>query len=218
VSDEDQVSDVGVQTTESLRLGVTADEKESNPITTAPQKTTSKQPSMALVREDCLAVLVPTGVEIELKKGTEVLITQSLGGSFTLNVYGNLVRLANEYASALGLEPLPAPEIPEGVDLETKIFAMLKTCYDPEIPVNIVDLGLIYACDISPISKFEHHVKITMTLTAPGCGMGPVLLEDVKRVVEALDEVVHVDVDLVFDPPWDKGMMSEAAQLALSVY
>jgi probable FeS assembly SUF system protein SufT len=190
-------------------------------VNTTPQKQDghkAKQPSMVLVREDCPAVLVPTGVDIELKKGTEVLVTQSLGGSFTLNVYGNLVRVANAYAQALGLDPLPAPEIPQGADLKTTIYAMLKTCYDPEIPVNIVDLGLIYGVNISPISKFEQHVKITMTLTAPGCGMGPVLLDDVKRLVDGIEEVVQTEVDLVFDPPWDKSMMSEAAQLSLSVY
>ena len=179
---------------------------------------TAQQPSMTIVRKDCPAVLVPTGVDIELKKGTEVMVTQSLGGSFTLNVYGNLVRVGNEDAESLGLEPLPMPEIPKEASLEKQIYAMLRTCYDPEIPVNIMDLGLIYGCDISPISKFENHVKITMTLTAPGCGMGPILLEDVKRLVMSLDEVVDCEVELVFDPPWERGMMSQEAALTLGVF
>ncbi len=177
-----------------------------------------QQPSMTIVREDCPAVLVPTGVDIELKKGTEVMVTQSLGASFTLNVYGNLVRVANKHAKALGLDPLPLPEIPQEANLEKQIYTILRTCYDPEIPVNIVDLGLIYGCEISPMSKFENHVKITMTLTAPGCGMGPVLLEDVKRSVLSLDKVVDSEVELVFDPPWDRSMMSEEAALTLGVF
>lgn len=175
------------------------------------------QPAMVLVRRDCDAVLVPTGVEIELKKGTEVLLLQSKG-SFTLNVYGNMVRVANQDADALGLEPLPMPKIPEDETLENKVTALLKTCYDPEIPVNIYDLGLIYHVDISPLSKFEHHVKITMTLTAPGCGMGPILLEDVKAACSQLKEFSSVEVDLVFDPPWERAMMSPEAQLTLGVF
>ncbi len=175
------------------------------------------QPAMVLVRRDCDAVLVPTGVEIELKKGTEVLVMQSKG-SFTLNVYGNMVRVANQDADALGLDPLPMPAIPEHETLDNKIIALLKTCYDPEIPVNIYDLGLIYNVDISPLSKFEHHVKVTMTLTAPGCGMGPILLEDIKAACGQLKEVSSVEVDLVFDPPWERAMMSPEAQLTLGVF
>ena len=178
---------------------------------------TKTQPAMVLVRRDCDAVLVPTGVEIELKKGTEVLVMQSKG-SFTLNVYGNMVRVANQDADALGLDPLPMPAIPEHETLDNKIIALLKTCYDPEIPVNIYDLGLIYNVDISPLSKFEYHVKVTMTLTAPGCGMGPILLEDIKAACGQLKEVTSVEVDLVFDPPWERAMMSPEAQLTLGVF
>lgn len=172
---------------------------------------------IVLLRRNCSALLVPSGTPVDLPKGTEVMITQALGDSFTVNVYGNLARISGVDGDALGLEPVALPEMSEDMSLEEKIQVLLKSCYDPEIPVNILDLGLIYDIQVTPGERGKHQVLITMTLTAPGCGMGPILVDEVQRKVSQLPEVDSVVVDLVFDPPWDRDKMSKAAQLTLGL-
>ncbi len=165
---------------------------------------------------DCPAVMVPQGESVNLPAGSVGYITQSLGGSFTVFVEGNLFRIAGSDADAIGKEPLPPPELPEGAtddDVELLVWKQLATCFDPEIPVNIVDLGLIYACVVEPLGDGRRRVAVEMTLTAPGCGMGEVLVEDVREKIERVPTVAVADVDLVFDPPWNQSMMSEAARL-----
>ena len=162
------------------------------------------------------AIRVPSGDRIILPKGMQVIITQALGGSFTVNIGGNLARIANEDADALGQEPMEGPQVPENPsddDIQAAVWRQLETCYDPEIPINIVDLGLVYDCDIERIEEGKWRVEIRMTLTAPGCGMGDVIADDVRYCVEAIPGVERCDVELVFDPPWGPHMMSEAARL-----
>lgn len=170
---------------------------------------------------DCEAILIPAGERLNLKAGTTGLITQALGGSFTLYIEGNLFRIAGKDADALGMEPEPPPKIPDNAsddEIEETIWNQLRTCYDPEIPINIVDLGLIYRCEVTPAAEGERMVHIDMTLTAPGCGMGEFLVEDVREKVEIIPTVVRVDVDLVFDPPWNQAMMSEEARLEAGLF
>ncbi len=184
-----------------------------------PSGSTSTKEVIILSR-DCIALMVPSGARIVLQKGTEVTITQALGDSYTVNVYGNLARIEGEDAEALG-KPVkdPLEDLPEDTSLQDKVWVMLKTCFDPEIPVNVVDLGLIYSCEFEPSSASDlQHVKIQMTLTAPGCGMGPVIAAEVKRKVELLPEVESAEVEIVFDPPWNQDMMSEIAKLELGVF
>ena len=179
------------------------------------------------LQRDCDAILIPNGTPIVLMKGTEVVLTQALGGSYTLYSNGHLLRISAEDIDALGEDFLKKTTQAESTNkveaensnltLEEKVWAQLKTCYDPEIPVNIADLGLIYKCAITPSPSAGFDVAITMTLTAPGCGMGPVLVADVKQKLSALPEVSHVAVELVFDPPWNQDRMSEAAKLQLGV-
>lgn len=167
---------------------------------------------------DCDGIVVPSGVPVQLKKDQEVTITQSLGGSYTVHVEGNLVRIDGVEADALGKEPLASVEESlKGLSLEDSVWAQLKTCFDPEIPVNIVDLGLVYNCHIVPLTDGGSNVFVEMTLTAPGCGMGPVIVMDVKQKLKAIPGINAAEVDLVFDPPWDRQMMSEAARLQLGL-
>lgn len=169
-----------------------------------------------LLSRDVRAVIIPAGEELQLREGTSGFITQSLGGSFTVYVEGNLFRVAGSDADALGKEPVPAPEIPENAsdaDIEAVIWEQLKTCYDPEIPVNIVDLGLIYRCDVEPLGNGERSVSVDMTLTAPGCGMGEILVQDAQEKIAIIPTISDVRVDLVFDPPWNQSMMSDEARL-----
>ena len=171
-----------------------------------------KQDTIEVLR-DCEATLIPTGVKITLQKGSLVYITQALGNAYTVYVNGNLVRVAGKDGDALGMIIMDEPDINamEG-SLEDKIWAVLKTCFDPEIPVNIVDLGLVYECQVN-----DHAIQIRMTLTAPGCGMGPVLVAEVEQKIRLLKEVTDVKVDLVFDPPWERNMMSDVAKLQLGM-
>ena len=174
--------------------------------------------SVSLTR-DVEASVVPVGTKVTLQQGEQAYITQSLGGAYTVVVNGNMFRIDGKDADALGLEPAAKPKNTSGQprskeELEKEVWSQLKTCYDPEIPVNVVDLGLIYDCQLAPISEgkaFKADVK--MTLTAPGCGMGEVLVQDVREKVEAIPTVERADVELVFDPPWDQSMMSEEARL-----
>ena len=170
------------------------------------------------------AVMIPSGEKVLVPEGARATITQSLGGSYTLiTERGLMVRISGREVEAIGkpVENAPA-ELAPGEDvapekLEEMVWDQLKTCYDPEIPVNIVDLGLVYLCELEEADGAK-NVKIKMTLTAPGCGMGPVLASDVKSKVEALPGVKQADVEVVFDPMWDRSMMSEAAKLQLGMY
>ncbi|MCL4744017.1 MAG: putative Fe-S cluster assembly protein SufT [Burkholderiaceae bacterium] len=168
------------------------------------------------VRVEC----IPDGTPFELPEGFPAQITQALGASFTLLVDGQLMRLRGADADAIG-KPVPvAPAVPAYVgpdELRELVWKTLKTCYDPEIPVNIVELGLIYVCDVFPIDDGKFRISIKMTLTAPGCGMGEVIADEVREKLKSLPRVAEVSVESVFDPPWDRSMMSEAAQLALGL-
>ncbi len=151
-----------------------------------------------------------------MREGISGFITQALGGSFTVYVEGNLFHIAGADADALGKEPVPPPKIPENAtdeDIATVIWEQLKTCYDPEIPINIVDLGLIYRCDITTMPNGQRSVNVDMTLTAPGCGMGEILVQDAQEKIAIIPTVADVRVDLVFDPPWNQSMMSDEARL-----
>lgn len=165
---------------------------------------------------DCAAVLVPQGEKVTLPAGSVGYITQALGGSFTVFVEGNLFRIAGEDADAIGKEPPAALELEDEADddaVEVLVWKQLRTCFDPEIPVNIVELGLVYDCDIERSEDGMRKVNIKMTLTAPACGMGDILVDDVRTKVERVPTVSEADVDLVFDPPWNQSMMSDAARL-----
>lgn len=185
----------------------------------------SEQEPVTLLR-DCEAILIPSGTEILIPAGSVVFITQALGGSYTVNINGNLARIAARDADALGFDineirPVTKPSDPdsnEGHVDEDQVWDQMRTCYDPEIPINIVDLGLIYNCQIIPLENGGNRVDIVMTLTAPGCGMGQFLAEDVRSKVAGVHNVTEVNVDLTFDPPWDPSMMSEAARLETGLY
>lgn len=163
---------------------------------------------------------IPDGRPAELPAGTPVQITQALGDSFTLWVEGQLMRLRGSDADAIG-RPIPARTTLSAdigpADLTGLVWQTLKTCYDPEIPVDIVELGLVYACDVLPMDGGQFRVSIKMTLTAPGCGMGEVIADEVCDKVLTLPHVGEAHVDIVFDPPWDRSMMSEAGMLTLGL-
>jgi len=169
-----------------------------------------------VVNRDVKAVLVPAGIEVKLRTGSVGYVTQALGGSFTVYVEGNLFRIAGEDADAIGKERPAQLELPPNAtdaDVEKLAWAQPKTCYDPEIPVNIVDLGLIYSCEITGRPDGARAIAVRLTLTAPGCGMGEVLVQDIKEKLQMIPTVAATDVELVFDPPWSREMMSEAARL-----
>ena len=172
---------------------------------------------------DVEAAVVPVGTKVTLQKGEQAHITQSLGGSYTVIVNGNMFRIADKDADALGLEVQAQPAAaPAGGPvtqelLEKQVWEALKTCYDPEIPVNIVDLGLIYDCHLTSLAANSYKADVKMTLTAPGCGMGPVLAQDVQNKLISLEPIDEANVELVWDPPWNQGMMTEAAKLQLGL-
>jgi probable FeS assembly SUF system protein SufT len=162
------------------------------------------------------AVMVPAGNTITLQPGVAGYITQALGGSFTLYVEGNLYRLSGENADAIGKQASKPPELPPNAteeDVKALAWQQMRGCFDPEIPVNIVDLGLVYDCSVTATDAGQRLVTVSMTLTAPGCGMGDVLVADVREKIEAIPTVAKADVSLTFDPPWSQTMMSEAAKL-----
>lgn len=165
---------------------------------------------------DCNAVMVPQGQAVTLPAGQNGYITQALGGSFTVFVDGNLFRIDGKDADAIGKEPPMPIELAEGAgdeEVEKLIWQQLRTCFDPEIPVNIVDLGLVYDCTIGKTDDGSRKVEVKMTLTAPGCGMGDILVDDVRNKIEAIPTVTEADVELTFDPPWNHSMMSDVAKL-----
>lgn len=178
---------------------------------------------MITVNRDVDAVLIPLGTPVLIPEGAQVMITQELGGSYTVSVNGNLARVEGKDADALGMteaEPVrqPEPGPVEGPVSEEEIWNVLKTCFDPEIPVNIVDLGLVYDCHVVDTDDGGNHVDVVMTLTAPGCGMGPFIVEDVRQKVLSIANVSDVHVDLIFEPPWDRAMMSDEAKLQLGMF
>ena len=172
------------------------------------------------LKRDCKATLIPSGQELLLSQAELVVVTQALGGSFTVRTdMGQLARIDARDADALGLEDEQANEEPvdAGPFELQRVIETLKTVFDPEIPVNVVDLGLIYVCEAHPLAAGGHRVEIKMSMTAPGCGMGDVLKGDARTKVLALAGVTEVDIEIVWDPPWDASRMSEAAQLQLGM-
>jgi len=179
---------------------------------------------------DVDAILIPLGTPVTIPAGALVLITQELGGTYTVSVSGNLARIDGKDADALGLTDSPnGPEemaetlktdasVASGPVNEQAIWNVLKTCYDPEIPVNIVDLGLVYDVHVVETDEGTNHVDIVMTLTAPGCGMGPFIVDDVRAKTLGVEHVSDVDVQLIFDPVWDRSMMSDEARLQLGMF
>ncbi|ABM03316.1 aromatic ring hydroxylating enzyme [Psychromonas ingrahamii 37] len=172
------------------------------------------------VLRDCKAITIPYGETITLKEGDEVVITQALGGSYTLNYHGQLLRVGNEDSDALGKPALIATSKENTADHEVnfvQLYEQLKSCYDPEIPINIVELGLIYDVNCYQLIDGRNLVRITMTLTATGCAMGTVIADEIKRKCLALANVDKVEVAIVFDPPWSYEMVSDAAKLQLGL-
>jgi len=174
-----------------------------------------------VVNREVRAVMVPAGMEVNLKPGQAGYITQALGGSFTVYLEGNLFRISGEDADAIGKEAVKAPELPPNAteeDVRKLAWDQMRTCYDPEIPINIVELGLVYGCEVKSNEDGTRTVEIEITLTAPGCGMGDVLVDDVKDKVQRIPTVREARVELTFDPPWNQSMMSEAARLQTGMF
>ena len=178
---------------------------------------TSKERTILTTTRDCPGRLVPVGDPVTIPAATFVTLVQSLGGSYTVIHHGNMIRVDGTDADALGLEPIKLgfEPRPDGKIDELQVWEALHTVYDPEIPVDLVNLGLIYKMDID---QDAGRVDIDMTLTAPGCGMGPVLVSDVEARVARVPNVKAVKVDLVLDPPWSREMMSEEAQLETGMF
>ncbi|MCG5547796.1 putative Fe-S cluster assembly protein SufT [Halorhodospira halochloris] len=171
-------------------------------------------------QRDCEAVVIPAGDTGTIPEGAEGVLTQALGGSYTVFLQGYLFRIDGNNADAIGKEPPQPPQLPDNAtdeDVEGLIWEQMATCYDPEIPVNVVDLGLIYRCDIAKDENGYRNVDIDMTLTAPGCGMGDILAHDIKVKVEMVPTVATAQVNLVFTPPWTQDRMSEAAKLQVGL-
>jgi probable FeS assembly SUF system protein SufT len=176
-----------------------------------------------IITRDVEAAVVPVGTKVTLKKGEQAYLAQSLGGSYTVVVNGNMFRIEGKDADALGLEaqvkPSSASSGPASREqVEKQVWDALKTCFDPEIPVNIVDLGLIYDCVVAQLGgNNSYRVDIKMTLTAPGCGMGPMIAQDAQNKLLAIEAVDEANVELVWDPPWNQAMLSETAKLQLGL-
>jgi len=177
----------------------------------------SNPETIKLIR-DCIAIQVPFGNQITLPKNTEVTITQELGGTYTVIANNNMFRIESSNADALN-KPLTTENTENiaNIPLEEQIWVQLRTCYDPEIPVNIVDLGLVYGIDITPAEENKFNVVIRMTLTAPACGMGPIIAADAQQKVSQLPQVKEAKIEMIFDPPWDRSRMSDQAKLTLGL-
>lgn len=171
------------------------------------------------LKRDCEAIQIPSGNLVTLPAGSTVIITQSLGGSYTVATNEGLARITDANADALGFEPTVAAAAAshDGPVDENAVWEQLKTCYDPEIPVNIVDLGLIYDCKVTERSEGGVRVDVKMTLTAPGCGMGPTIAAEAKSKVLSVPGVEEAEVELVWDPVWNQGMISEAGKMKLGM-
>ena len=173
---------------------------------------------------DCEAIAIPYGKKVVLPAGSLVRVTQSLGGTYTvMTEQGYLVRIADKDADVIGQETATGPQIGASAavsaqEAEKLVWDQLRTVYDPEIPVNAVDLGLVYVCQITPLPEGGYKAEVKMTLTAPGCGMGPVLQADAESKIKAVAGIREVEVEIVLDPCWDQSMMSEAAKLELGMF
>ena len=164
------------------------------------------------------ATEIPSGMKIRIPEGTPLAITQSLGGSYTvLTPYGYMARVDGADADAIGEEIASPDGTASGKTPGELAWDQLRTCYDPEIPVNIVDLGLVYKCEVVPRPEGGQRADVSFTLTAPGCGMGDVLKEDIRKKLLAIDGIEEADVQVLFDPPWNMSMMSDAAKLQLGM-
>jgi probable FeS assembly SUF system protein SufT len=169
---------------------------------------------------DCEAIQIPAGLKTTLPAGTRIIITQNLGGSYTIASDYGLFRISDDDADALGRSPKSAIEKREqakGDVEESEVWDQLKTVYDPEIPVNIVDLGLVYDCQLTKSPDSGTRVEVKMTLTAPGCGMGPAIAQDARSKILAIPGVAEADVELVWDPPWNQHMISEEGKMKLGL-
>ncbi len=174
-----------------------------------------------VVNREVHAVVVPAGTELTLQPGTSGYITQALGGSFTVYIEGNLYRISGADADAIGKEQVAPPQLPPNATEEDVLklaWEQLRTCYDPEIPINIVELGLVYDCSVQSNEDGTRCIDVKLTLTAPGCGMGEILVDDVRDKIERIPTVSEARVELTFDPPWNPSMMSEAARLQTGMY
>jgi probable FeS assembly SUF system protein SufT len=174
----------------------------------------------ATTTRDVEASEIPAGTRFTIPTGTRLQITQSLGGSYTVMVpMGYLARIDGKDADAIGEETAvkPAEETGPSKPIEELCWDQLRTCYDPEIPVNIVDLGLVYGVELTPLPAGGNKVDVRFTLTAPGCGMGDVLREDIRQKLLTVPGIAEADVQVLFDPPWSMGMMSDAAKLQLGM-
>jgi probable FeS assembly SUF system protein SufT len=172
------------------------------------------------LERDVQAIIVPTGQSMNLPAGTVGYITQSLGGSYTVFIDGSMFMILGHNADALGKEPSALPELKENAnlkDVEAAVWKQLNNVFDPEIPVSIVELGLVYECLVSK-DKGKYKVKIDMTLTAPGCGMGDVIVTDARTKIMLIPNIAEVTCEMVFDPPWDKKMMSDVAKLETGMF
>jgi probable FeS assembly SUF system protein SufT len=174
------------------------------------------------VRRDCQAVQIPQGNTVIIPAGTSTIVTQSLGGSYTVQVpsLGGLFRVAGQDADALGLQATSTPEDAAdaaGPVSDEKVWSVLRHVYDPEIPVNIVDLGLVYDMRIEPLPAGQSRVEVRMTLTAPGCGMGQTIAMDARHRIESLPGVSEADVQVVWDPPWNPHMISAEGRAKLGM-
>src|SRR3981081_302124 len=174
-----------------------------------------------VVNREVRAVIVPAGQEVKLKPGQAGYITQALGGSFTVYLEGNLFRIAGEEAAAIGQETVKPPELPPNAteeDVRKLAWEQMRACYDPEIPINIVDLGLVYECDVTQNEDGTRTVEVKITLTAPGCGMGEILVDDVRDKIQRIPTVRAARVELTSDPPGNQSSMSEAARLQTGMF
>jgi probable FeS assembly SUF system protein SufT len=173
-----------------------------------------------VVTRDIEATAIPYGDKVPLSAGTPVIITQALGGSYTLyTMQGYMVRIDGKDADAIGKEVQagPSPEEAANKTLDEMVWDQLRTCYDPEIPVNIVELGLVHSAEVTPLEGGGNKVAVRFTLTAPGCGMGDVLRQDIERKALGIPGVTEADVQVQLDPPWDMSKMSDAARLQLGL-
>ena len=177
------------------------------------------QAETVAIERDVEASVVPSGTRVTLQKGETATLTQSLGGTFTVVVHGNMFRIDGKDADAIGQEvqSTSVKKAESAEDLEKQVWEQMKTCYDPEIPVNIVDLGLIYDCHLEDLKDGAHKASVKMTLTAPGCGMGPTIQADVENKILCVETVDEVAVELVWEPQWTREMMTEAARLELGM-
>ncbi|KAB2644665.1 MAG: putative Fe-S cluster assembly protein SufT [Verrucomicrobia bacterium] len=177
-------------------------------------------PQEIVLKRDCDAIQIPSGTTLILPAGTQVIVTQSLGGTYTVATPGGLARINEKDADALGLEKIevvaPIKTVPEGT-LEEAVWQQLKTVFDPEIPVNVVDLGLIYDCIITPQENGSTRAHVKMTLTAPGCGMGPTIAADARAKILTIEGIDEAEVELVWDPAWNQNMISEAGRMKLGM-